>query len=253
MLLQQRHLTENKKKDEKYKLLFFCVFEMDALLNSINKRQATRALLVPEKQEVVDPQAQKAAEEAARAHETHLRELQSYRERVGVHMRRLMQSDDLKFMNYPPSDAEHRFVVAVEAEKCGLVSHEFGEEGIDRFIVVYKPEFEPSDDELARLTLKHTKKMDESRIDNALKEEDTKQAEEERKEAKKRAKIAKKKEAEADETPVVLHAGLWIGLSFSFSFLTFSFISWNGETCASRNIRRDRRNKKTKVKASKAC
>ena len=46
---------------------------------------------------------------------------------------------------------EHRFVVAQAAEKSGLVSVEFGEEGIDRFIVVYKPEFQPDDDEVARL------------------------------------------------------------------------------------------------------
>jgi hypothetical protein len=56
-------------------------------------------------------------------------------------------------------DMEHINIISQVAENFGLVSHEFGEYGIDRFIIVYKPEYEPSDEEIARMNLKYTEKL----------------------------------------------------------------------------------------------
>jgi len=172
---------------------------MDAILNAIGKRQAARALLAPEPTPAVDAATLKAMEEARLAQEAHVKEIMAYRERVGNHMRRLIQTEELRFMQYPPCDVEHRYQVAKEAENCGLVSHEFGEEGIDRFIIVYKPEFEPDDDELARMALKYTRKMDESMIERALNPEDDE-------EEKPKKKPKPKKTDDEDEQKVVLHA-----------------------------------------------
>ena len=82
-------------------------------------------------------------------------------------MRKLMESDH-RWTQYPPLDLERLHVIAQVAESFGLVSHEFGEEGIDRFIIVYKPEFQPDDDEIARLTLRHTRKLDDATVDKIL-------------------------------------------------------------------------------------
>ncbi len=141
---------------------------MDAILQQIEKRNASRALLAPAVAEPPpDPAMVKAMEEARLTQEKRAKELTAYRERVNGHMRRLMQSDH-KWTQYPSLDSEHLCVVAQAAEGCGLVSHEFGEEGIDRFIIVYKPEHQPDDTELARMALKYNEKLDDAAIERIL-------------------------------------------------------------------------------------
>jgi hypothetical protein len=141
---------------------------MDAILQQLEKRNASRALLAPAVAEAPpDPALVKAMEEARVAQEKHVKEVAAYRDKVNGHMRRLMESDH-KWTQYPPLDTEHRYVVAQAAEGCGLVSHEFGEEGIDRFIVVYKPEHQPDDTELARMGLKYNEKLDDAAIERIL-------------------------------------------------------------------------------------
>lgn len=65
-------------------------------------------------------------------------------------------------------DVFHRNVVASLADECGLISHEFGEEEIDRYVVVYKPAHAPSPDEVARLTLKHTMKIADDTVEKII-------------------------------------------------------------------------------------
>lgn len=139
---------------------------MDAILRKIEARQAARATLaMPE----AEPSAAElAAAEAMRAaHEQHVREMEAYRQRVEGHMRKLMAGPH-KWTQYPPLDHERMLVIARTAESFGLVSHEFGEDGIDRFIIVYKPEHQPDDLEITRLNLKHTQKMDDASIARIL-------------------------------------------------------------------------------------
>ncbi|XP_065206920.1 sperm-associated antigen 7 homolog [Planococcus citri] len=52
---------------------------------------------------------------------------------------------------FPPSDRILRGIIHEIAQDAGMVSYSFGEEGIDRYIVVYKKEFVPSEDELNAL------------------------------------------------------------------------------------------------------
>jgi hypothetical protein len=171
-------------------------FVMDAILEQFGKRQAARALLTPEP-EAPDAQTLKLMEDARKVQEVRKQEMLAYKERVGGHLRRLMQNDELGFMRYPPSEAEYRYVIAQEAESCGLVAHEFGEEGIDRFVIVYKPEFEPDDEEVARMSLKYNEKMDAAAIEKMLKADTGQQPEQEKKPRKKK---------EVEEENVVLHA-----------------------------------------------
>lgn len=65
-------------------------------------------------------------------------------------------------------DVFHRNVVASLADEFGLVSHEFGEEEIDRYVIVYKPAHAPSPDEVARLTMKHTMKIADETVEKII-------------------------------------------------------------------------------------
>lgn len=71
-------------------------------------------------------------------------------------------------MQYPPMSVFHRNIVASLADEFGLVSHEFGEEEIDRYVIVYKSSHAPSADEIARLTLKHTMKMADETVEKII-------------------------------------------------------------------------------------
>ncbi len=182
---------------------------MDAILQQLEKRNASRALLAPAVAEAApDPALVKAMEEARVAQEKHAKEIAAYRDKVNGHMRRLMQSDH-KWTQYPPLDAEHLYVVAQAAESCGLVSHEFGEEGIDRFIVVYKPEHQPDDVELARMGLKHNEKLDDAAIERILAakpEESGVEGTAPQQKRPRQKKAAKEEEAAAEAVPETLHA-----------------------------------------------
>lgn len=65
-------------------------------------------------------------------------------------------------------DVFHRNVIASLADEYGLVTHEFGEEEIDRYVVVYKAAHAPSPDEVARLTLKHTMKIADDTVEKII-------------------------------------------------------------------------------------
>jgi hypothetical protein len=138
---------------------------MDSILRQMEARQAARGALVEEE----PPSAAMVAamEQARLAKEAHLREMNFYKEKVKGHMHKLMKSEH-KWTQYPPMDMERMHIIARVAEEFSLVSHEFGEEGIDRFIIVYKPEYQPDDDEIARLNLKHTQKLDDATVAKIL-------------------------------------------------------------------------------------
>ena len=114
-----------------------------------------------------------------------------------------MEQDKLKWTKYEPMDMRYRQVVASVADDYGLVSHEFGEEEIDRFIIVYKPEFTPSDDELSRMALKYDRKLDDEAIERIVNPE---QVEEKPKKPQRRKKNARDAEEEHDVGELKLHA-----------------------------------------------
>lgn len=82
-----------------------------------------------------------------------------------------MEQDDLRWTKYEPMGVKFRLIVANVADEYGLVSLEFGEEEIDRFIIVYKPEFVPSDEEIEKMTLKYNHKLEDDAIERILSQE----------------------------------------------------------------------------------
>ncbi|KAL1395720.1 hypothetical protein pipiens_011042 [Culex pipiens pipiens] len=76
-------------------------------------------------------------------------ELNRFRKYAEERLGRLVKDPVRTYMEFQPLDKVHRSVVHDIAEIAGLVAMSFGVEGVDRYIVVYKKEGMPSEDELA--------------------------------------------------------------------------------------------------------
>ncbi|XP_058826633.1 sperm-associated antigen 7-like [Topomyia yanbarensis] len=76
-------------------------------------------------------------------------ELNRFRKFVEDRLGRLVKDSNRHYMDFQPLDKVHRSVVHDIAEVGGLVAMSFGVDGVDRYIVVYKKEHLPSEDELA--------------------------------------------------------------------------------------------------------
>ncbi|XP_055621692.1 sperm-associated antigen 7 homolog [Toxorhynchites rutilus septentrionalis] len=76
-------------------------------------------------------------------------ELNRFRKYAEERLGRLVKDSNRRFMEFQPLDKVHRTVVHDIAEIAGLVAMSFGVEGVDRYIVVYKKEHMPSEEELA--------------------------------------------------------------------------------------------------------
>jgi hypothetical protein len=140
---------------------------MDDILKKLSERAARNAAQAAQAAAAMPAPSPEvlAAHEARRQQQL---EMARYRERVGRHLKKLIEDKELKWTQYPPMNQFHRLTVASMADELGLVSHEFGEEEIDRFIIVYKAEFAPSPDEIARLTLRHTHKLADESVERII-------------------------------------------------------------------------------------
>ncbi|XP_029732646.2 sperm-associated antigen 7 [Aedes albopictus] len=76
-------------------------------------------------------------------------ELNRFRKYAEERLGRLIKDGNRPYMEFQPLDKVHRSVVHDIAEIGGLAAMSFGVEGVDRYIVVYKKEHLPSEDELA--------------------------------------------------------------------------------------------------------
>ncbi|XP_059607595.1 sperm-associated antigen 7 [Phlebotomus argentipes] len=75
-------------------------------------------------------------------------ELNKFRTYVEQRVERFMK-DNRKHIQFPPADKVYRSVVHDVADIAGLIGMSFGQEGVDRYIVVYKKEYSPTEDEIA--------------------------------------------------------------------------------------------------------
>ncbi|XP_055591975.1 sperm-associated antigen 7 homolog [Uranotaenia lowii] len=76
-------------------------------------------------------------------------ELNRFRKFAEERLGRLVKDPHRPYMEFQPLDKVHRSVVHDIAEIAGLAALSFGVEDVDRYIVVYKKENMPSEDELA--------------------------------------------------------------------------------------------------------
>ncbi|XP_055696534.1 sperm-associated antigen 7 [Lutzomyia longipalpis] len=75
-------------------------------------------------------------------------ELNKFRKYVEERIERFIK-DNRKFIQFPSADKVYRSIVHDVVEIAGLIAMSFGQEGIDRYIVVYKREYSPCEDEIA--------------------------------------------------------------------------------------------------------
>ncbi|XP_043260268.1 sperm-associated antigen 7 homolog [Colletes gigas] len=74
--------------------------------------------------------------------------LKVFREKVEGKINKFLQDDVAKEYKFPPMDQIHRSIIHDVAEVANVWAYSFGEEGIDRHIMIFKREYAPSEDQL---------------------------------------------------------------------------------------------------------
>ena len=119
----------------------------------------------------------KAAQEKERAErEKEKKMLDEFRVKTGEQIRAFLGNEEQKWMKYPPQNKILRGIIHECSGEAGLVSHSFGSEE-EKFVMVYKKESAPSEEELEKMHLKFDLNMTEEEIE---KEKKVKQEEEKR-------------------------------------------------------------------------
>ncbi|KAI4497386.1 hypothetical protein M0802_007397 [Mischocyttarus mexicanus] len=102
--------------------------------------------------------------------------LKNFRKKVEEKINKFLQNDTAKEYKFPPMDQIHRSIIHDVAEVANVWAYSFGEEGIDRYIMIFKREYAPSEDQLN--TLRKGEEWNEE-VAKRLQEEREKQIKEE--------------------------------------------------------------------------
>ncbi|CAL7942768.1 unnamed protein product [Xylocopa violacea] len=129
----------------------------------------------------------KQKEEYQKRQKAEAERLKVFREKVEEKINKFLQNGDAKEYKFPPMDQIHRSIIHDVAEVANIWAYSFGEEGIDRHIVIFKREYAPSEDQLN--TLRRGEEWNEE-IAKRLAEEKERRAKEEQ-EATSKAKKRK--------------------------------------------------------------
>ncbi|RZF38574.1 hypothetical protein LSTR_LSTR010907 [Laodelphax striatellus] len=74
-----------------------------------------------------------------------------FRKSVEEKVNKFQQNMEEKRLKFEPMDQVFRGIIHDVAEIAGMTAYSFGEEGYDRYTMVYKKDFPPSEDEIATL------------------------------------------------------------------------------------------------------
>ncbi|EGI69520.1 Sperm-associated antigen 7 [Acromyrmex echinatior] len=96
---------------------------------------------------------------------------------------KFVQDDNAKEYKFPAMDQIYRSIIHDVAEVANILAYSFGEEGVDRYIMIFKKEHAPSEDQLN--TLRKGEEWNEE-VAKRLKEERERKAKEESEYAKSR-------------------------------------------------------------------
>ncbi|XP_015123204.1 sperm-associated antigen 7 homolog isoform X2 [Diachasma alloeum] len=77
--------------------------------------------------------------------------LKQFREQVEQKINKFLKDEKLKEYKFAPMEKVHRTIVHDVAEVASVWAYSFGEEGIDRHIMIFKREYAPSEDQLNAL------------------------------------------------------------------------------------------------------
>jgi len=77
--------------------------------------------------------------------------LKKFREEAEKKISTFLQNETETRLKFPPMDQVYRGIVHDVAEVAGVTAQSYGIEGVDRYIMLFKKEFPPSEDEIATL------------------------------------------------------------------------------------------------------
>lgn len=75
--------------------------------------------------------------------------LRKFRDQVEDKINKFIQDPEKQKYKFAPMAKVHRTIIHDVADIAGLTAFSFGEEEVDRYVMIFKKEFAPSDDELA--------------------------------------------------------------------------------------------------------
>lgn len=155
---------------------------MDLLGSILNSMDAPPT--VSDKQKEI---IKKQKEQYQKRQKAEAEKLKVFREKVEAKIERFLKDDSVKEYKFPPMDQIRRSIIHDIAEVANVWAYSFGDEGIDRHIVIFKREHAPSEDQLN--TLRKGEEWNEA-VAKRLAEEREREA----KEKLEAAKCRKKKE-----------------------------------------------------------
>lgn len=104
--------------------------------------------------------------------------LKTFRKRVEEKINKFLQDDAAKEYKFPAMDQIHRSIIHDVAEVANVWAYSFGEEGVDRCIMIFKREHAPTEDQLNVLRRGEewneevAKRIQEERLRQAKEEEE---------------------------------------------------------------------------------
>ncbi|XP_012135824.1 sperm-associated antigen 7 homolog [Megachile rotundata] len=113
---------------------------LGSILNSMDKPPT-----VSDKQKTL---LKKQKEEYQKFQRAEAEKLKVFREKVEEKINKFLRDDNAKEYKFPPMDQIHRSIIHDVAEVANVWAYSFGEEGIDRHIIIFKREYAPSEDQL---------------------------------------------------------------------------------------------------------
>ncbi|XP_034946129.1 sperm-associated antigen 7 homolog [Chelonus insularis] len=116
---------------------------LGSILNSMDKPPT-----ISDKQKAL---LKKQREEHQKQQKAEAERLKKFREQVEERVNKFLKNDLAKEYKFPPMDQVHRSIVHDVAEVASVLAHSFGEEGVDRHIMIFKKEHPPSEDQISVL------------------------------------------------------------------------------------------------------
>lgn len=93
----------------------------------------------------------KQREEFEKRKQAEAEALKNFREQVEKKINSFLKNDALKEYKFPPMDQVYRSMIHDVCEVASILAYSFGEEGLDRHIVIFKKEYAPTEDHLNAL------------------------------------------------------------------------------------------------------
>jgi len=118
---------------------------MDLLGSILNSMDKNKPPVVGEQQKKAKKQQE---EKFKQRQEEERNQLKKFKEKLEVKINLFLQDDTCPKLSLEPMAKVHRAIVHEISEIAGLSAFSFGEEDVDRHVVIFKKEFTPSNEEL---------------------------------------------------------------------------------------------------------